>query len=655
MTDLLTQTPIDIHRERILTEVRRIKRLPSEAPQPQELEQLFNRAAFLSNKANHLARAIANEARKYFIPVHEESIDVRAAVRRKGDSEDGSQISFDLFKDATEAMQRMKKESEETVILSRSIEPASVLQKRIRKIRARVSLMTSFGSEPDDDELELLISQFLILYIAHTLMKPFESITEHLPLSQTLVPKTPGGPETEIAISLLIGIAMQLLIMGLNDDIMETYLDEAAGESYPLGWTAKDVIAQARNLEQSKLQQLAEKQAGLNDYELILAYSFDFLSRNIEPGYEMWTSYVDTVQLRYTAQSLWVHAPHYSVPHALNTARFSRKRRRNLAARQESLQRQRDDAYSDRVDLELQQAIANGLVPMAPSTYITRLDVLDQVDDNLNLIAQVLSSDFAVEIACCLGRVLGELDPKVLRVLRAFLDGLLRSYAFDLENVLGAIYSHLVSPDFAEIIALEACHQIDRIFDKLIEEVLGLFGDNIEPLLCCPLIGELISAILQSIVRLEAELEGAVRIFAGKLVQSLGIGSLNIKARHETAYDTRIIRKMILIIDSLIRAAESLDACSESGLFTDPLPQPIRDNIRLPTIKIDEDAKTNYFANAFPRELSNGKFLPALGEEIQNTLTSAVADSLERVAGKHTCNGGFSETTIKEALESFAS
>lgn len=634
--------PLDLEpvRDRVLTEISRVRSSLSTAPSPILMEEHFNKTSKVANKANALAEAISVAASKYFIPVDSNALDVVAAVKRKSaDSPDGLRISFDLFKDAVECMQRQRKATEEEIVLSARIEPASVLEKRIRKLRARISLEMS-GDEPDDDLLEMLVSQFILLFLAHELMRPFEELLAHLPLAQTWVEKSQGSSEVQILISTLIGLAIQLIIMQVNDDLMETYLAQAAGDSLPKGITTKDIISQARSLNQIRSIDLATQLSGINDYETILRYATDFLEKTTDPGYEMWTAYVDVVQMRYVAQSMWVYAPFYSVPHALY-AESKTIRRINRKV----------DNSSERNRLLVEKALLEGLFPMANASYLAREDVLDKLDDNLNLIAQVLSSDFVMEVACCLGRVLGKVPVGSLKAMRSLLYGLLRAYAFDLSNIMQAIYSHLISPNFQEIIALSAMHEIDKIFDKIVSKVLGLFDNQIEALLCCQLIGELIKGILDIIQRLESELKGAIKIFVNQLVQSLGIGSMPIQRRYEVQYDQRIIRKMIMIIDAIIRAAENMDACSKDSMS--PMDESLRSAIALPVIEINEDVRTNYFTTALPRELSSGKFLPNIGEKIESLLARAINNAEEGFEGKHSCYIGHDEEALKGAYKAF--
>lgn len=679
----MTASPFDplileAHRTRILEEIGRLQSEISNAPTAEEVEALFNRTAFVANKANILVKAIEEAADKYFIPVGGEELEVRAAVSRKSaDSKDGSKISFDLFKDAVKFCLQVKKDMEQNVVLSQQITTGSVLQRRIKKIRARASLLVQTGTEPDDNMLEMLLSQFITLWIAHELMKPFEAMTDHLQLAQTWVEKESGGSEAQIAMAILIGLAMQLLIMGLNDDAMEYYLDKAAGGKFPSGFTAKDLVAKARGLEPMQVHRYAELNAGLNDYEVILRYAFDFLGATIDPGYDMWTSYVDVINMRSVAQNMWVQAPHYSVSHAIVSQQFTKgkKNPRNWdkqpkgsrivafngghGAESSALDKGTFNIFdvnnsgSDLFEILFKSHIADSLVPMSPASFAARKQAIEGLNDNLDLIAQVLSSDFAIRVACCLGRFLGKLDPSVLKSIKALLEGLLRAYRFDFGQVLKSLLDSLVSPNFEEVLAMLAMQQIDEIFGKLIDKVVGLFGEDMLALQCCPLVGEMIDQVLSGILRLEAELKGAVKIFLGKLLESISTGKKNIELRFEQRYEERTIRKMILILDAVINAANAFEACGEENKLYSPLPDAIRADITLPTIRIDENEKTNYFTSALPRQLSNGKFLPELGKEIESLTTAAAANALGQFMDRHNCGGSFNEEAIEKAATAF--
>lgn len=678
----MTDRPLDplileTHRLRVLEEIDRIKTDISNAPSASEVEELFNKAAFVSNKANVLARAIEKVAEKYYIPVGEDDIEVMAAVSRKSADSDGSRISFDLFKDAIKFSLQVRKDTEETIVLSQQITTGSVLSRRIRKIRARASLLIQTGVEPDDNMLEMLLSQFITLWIAHELMKPFEAMTDHLQLAQTWVEKSAGSSEAQIAISILIGLAMQLLIMGLNDEAMEYYLDKAAGGRFPAGLTAKDLVVKARGLEPTQAQRFAELTAGLNDYEVILRYSFDFLGATIDPGYDMWTSYVDVINMRTVSQSMWVQAPHYSVSHAIVSQKFVDNKKNpkdwnklpkgekivafngGHGSEASALQNGTFNIFdvsnsgSDIFQALFKSHVANTLVPMSPISFAARKQALEGMDGNLDLIAQVLSSDFAIRVACCLGRFLGKLDPSILKSIKALLEGLLRSYRFDFGQILKSLLDMLISPNFEEVLAMLAMQQIDKIFGTIIEKILGLFGDDMAALRCCPFIGEMIDQVLSGIVRLESELKGAVKIFLGKMLESISIGKKNVQSRYEQKYEERTIRKIILILDAVIKAAEAFEACGDDNKLYSPIPDSIRTSISLPTIRIDDNEKTNYFTSTLPRQLENGKFLPELGKEIESLTTGAAANALNQATDRHNCGGSFNDEAIEKAATAF--
>ena len=638
--DPLTPHEILIHRDRILAEIARIRREPK-GPEVnfEQTEALFNKAARVSNKANVLLKRLAEVADKYFIPVHPEAQKVRGAVKRtSADSPDGLQISFDLFRDALESLQRQKKNMEPHVILSQSIEPDSVFSKKMRKIRAATRL-SSGGLDADDDYLEMLISQFCILYIAHYLMKPFNNLLDLLPLSQTLKAKEDDEVVyAEIVIQLLIGLAIQLIIFELNEQLMEKALEDTA--MIPKGMTAKEIIQRAKAAPKNKAQEMALAYKSLSDYEIILGYAFEFLAKTIEPGYEMWIAYADTVRVRGTAQSMWAYAPHYSPPHALRTLNLPR-----LASASHTLQ--------DNRDRELQRFLYNTLTPMSSMAYSTRSQALDKSDDVLNMIAQTLSADYAVGLACCLGAKMGKVNPKVLKYLKSVMEGIMRANAFDIRQSINALHDSLVHPNFEEIIANEAMHQVDKVFDKITKNLLGLFGKDWEPLVCCPLLGEMIQATLEMLVRLEAEMKGACSIFSGKVMEAIGVGGNDVTNRYEITHENRTLRKIIIILDSIIRAAESLDLCSQNWAGT-PVPEPLRYALALPTVRIEPDESKNYFSNALPRELSTGKLLPSVGEEITSLYGNALQTSIDRIQGAHPCGAPASTDNIDRAVAAMA-
>lgn len=628
---------IKLSRDRIVSELLRVRDIKNATPLPQEVESSFNRAASLSNKANHLANSLSESASSLYIPVHPSAVNVINAVKRKsGDSVDGLKISFDLFADAVEAMQRLKVELKTLIVVSSRNDPDQVLAKRVRKLRARINLNLK-SDDVDDNYIEMLISQFVILYLAHELMKPFEGILDHMPLSETWVEKQSGGSDTQILISVLIGLALQFIIMGLNDELMEDFLIRAGAVNLPGGLTAKGIIAEARKVEPTTAMGIAADQAALNDYETILRYSFQYIQKNYEKGFDIWIAYVDTVQIRNVAQSLWIDAPHYSVSHALSSQSFSHSKKRKRRSSQKD---------SDRNQLDFEEIIKNSLVPMSRQNYEIREGILEKIDQDLDLVAQVYSSEFAREIACCLAATLKELPVDTLRAVRGFLRAALKSLTFDINFMLNSIIGDLTSPNLEDILALEINRQIDRVFNKLVIKVLGLMGDNWKPLLCCPFLREIIEVILKQIRSLEAELKGAVNIMTDKLVFGASLGSLSIQKRTEIAYEAKILRKMIKIIDAVLDLSTDIHECGQEWLSSSKLETALTE-LDIPHIAINENIKDNYFTSALGRELTSGKFIPKLGDKIETLIIDPIQDSIEDLKGKHSCVEVSSDTIFK--------
>jgi len=86
-----------------------------------------------------------------------------------------------------------------------------------------------------------------------------------------------------------------------------------------------------------------------------------------------------------------------------------------------------------------------------------------------------------------------------------------------------------------------------------------------------------------------------------------------------------------MIVDAILAAAESMDACTENKDLFAPLPDAARLNIRLPSVTIDSDEKSNYFSTAVDRVTSSGKLIPALGEEIVSTTPDKLAEEFTRI------------------------
>ena len=608
-------------RDRLLEDIsRHIKAQPTSQ---ENVDALFSRAAFIANKSTYLMLAVKEVAEKYYIPVPDDYQEIQAALKRRTtDSEDGTKITFSMFSRCVDISFKQRLAIQDELTIQKLSMPGQTLSKKLCKLRKRIYIEASGGSVTDE-VLEDLAKQFIILFFANLLLTPLHAAMQDIPAFDVLTKDTNKDSSVGISITnMLIGLAVQFYIMQLNEEKMEEYLKLAAGERPDANLIDyKGIVAKAKQLKSSKEIGLLDMYLIDADYENILRYSIDYIAESIEPGYSFWLAYIDAQDIRYTAQNLWTYAPYYSVKHSVGN-QFVKKPKRL----------KQDLDIDD--ELAIKQNVIDSIVNMGNDTYSVFNEYLEESNTALDTIAQVLGSDFVQESIICLSAFLRKIPEDTLRLIKSILEALLRAYQFDIRELIKSILAKLTSPNIEELLTIALMAEIEKIMDKLKAKLLSLFGEDVEKFLCCPLLGELIARILQILNKIEAQLKGAIKIFLKGSLGSFGLSVNSSKKRHVATYDQRIIYKFVLIIDYVLSLNNYLDGDYE-------IPEETKRLLDLPKISLPDKIKEGYFLSAEAKELTNGKYLPKLGDSISSLTVDTVKDSFDNLMSGHTCAKGF--------------
>jgi hypothetical protein len=624
---------IELLRDRVLTDtVLKIDQQKNAALQ-QDLRSLFNKAAFVSNKANVLIDAIEKKASQYSIPVHPEADDVRAAVLRKSsDSPDGLRISFDLFRDAVDVLYRRKKVISEMILSEGLGDPYSILSKKIVRLRCRLTYPEETTGLTSKD-IAFMLSQFFILYLANQLLGVFKG-TDDAAFIGSL--SSTSGKENALGVisfQVLLSFVVQLIIFGINEALLAEWLDESAVVDTG-GLTGKQIIEAAKARKLEPIDKITQAYVGIDDYEKILNYAFDYLGRTTESGYEMWLGYVDAVDIRFSAQNLWTYAPVYSSPHAFEQAHkasLSRKRRKGSSS---------SDA-ENYFNLDVSDLIKTSMVGMNIDHFNEESTALDGFSKQLDTIAQTLGSTFSIEALCCLARFLVKIPKDKLQLLKAILLVALRSSADAYFLDLQALLSRMLNFAVFELLAREAIYQAEKFFDRIIERILGIFGDDIAILLCCPLIKDLVETLLRLIVDIENKLIDLIGQFARAITLNLN----GVNKRYLFLNDNRYVHQILKLIDQITKMLDDIRICQETPT-DDLIRQRINDHVQsmetIPSIEIESGAAEKYFSTADAKEGNFKRIIPALGQPI--SLEADMAETF-KIRADELAQGG------KEVLE----
>jgi len=589
MNDPFYEGPARFERERRVTEVPR-PGIPT-AIDVLSADEVFNDLAALANKARVLADASAEQAMKLSIPVHENSRQVRAAVRRKDQMvPDGSRITFDLFKDAIETVERRR----EALNLDALQDLTGTSLADHDQIRSTMSAVEN--DDVDPNLLPILLSEMMVLFVLGQVIKPY---TNQDIATATAAKLIPGTEEPSVIAQTIIGIIYQLLIMGIEEATVKLFLERAApGRDVDL------LIDQAKSQNPTEMQDLAQRHAGQADYDLILQYCFEYIAGTSEPGYEMWSAYHEARRIRHSAMMAWRNGPRYSPRQALRAQGMVEREIPEITADGNSP----EVVQRPSTDERLAEVVLDAIVP-ADVIYMCNLrDHTSRLNKSLNTIGQVVGSDFGQDVLCCLGRFLSTQDLQWLKQARQILHIFMGVQGANRRLDFGRLVAGFIR-FIDERIQEELVHWVNKIVFKVAEPLLDsltkIEQDEWDGLRACPLVTSLLEVVLNSINQIGDTLRN--------LVSGITVGwedqfGLSTQERWYVYNTRRKVQLMLETLDQVLGALESGFLCvgvegrvpeAEIMQFIDTLPT-------MPTVTISAEDLQAYFSDTEPIEVPDG-------------------------------------------------
>ena len=575
MLDPFYPGPRAPRRERRVSEVPPRGQRESGPSQQEVVDETFSDLARVANKASVLAEASAAVAAAFSIPVAAGAERVRAAVRRKDQgSADGSFITFDLFKDAFEALERRRNAVRLSDFEDLSGDPLAD-DRSIRLWMARTD-DPSLGQQ----QALMMVSGLMVLFTLNHMLGPYKGAD----VQQAVAAKVPPGTEVGPLVSqTLVGLAYQLLVAGLEDAIVEDFLRRSGAES-AFSLSIPDIMDRARAREPDEMQGLAGRAMGEGDYEMILEYAYGFLNRTHEPGYEAWLAYGDARAIRQEAMTRHRSAPLYSGRHAL---------RISLGGSSSAASTEAEDA--------LRNAILDSIVPADVEYMCALKDHANRLDGTLDVIGQVMASRYGQDALCCIGQFLAKQDlewiSRVRQILSIFLgvQGSIRQVDFN--RVVAGLVHFLDARIREELVDL-----IQKVVNKVADPVLDRLEneyseDDWDILFECPLLRDLVELLLHSIQMIGRSLTDIV---AGLSIEWEAQFGSPARDRWQVVHTRRKVRVLLDVLDQVVQALESGILCAgEDGAFDE---RSLRDFVEgLPNthaISIRPEDVTAYFSDS---------------------------------------------------------
>lgn len=549
MSDPFAGAPSDPQIERELLEPSAIKPAPTQVekdqkgPSDDQLKTLFDGYVYQINRATALLKAVTPEAQKLFVPVDIDAVAVREAVRRRDPGNDGSTITFDLYKDMIEFYIASGRKVSFEILgeLTGDIGTDAIKIKKYVKSGGK-GLSTL-------EEFLLYADKWLILFMLNRLMGQMQG-QEHRECTAAKNPQ--GTEEGPIAARESLAAAALQLILGLEDKYVLFATQMINGDNAP----PVDFIHKARATKVDDLSRAFIEAQGAQDHTLITNYADNYIARHAV-GYDAWLAYRDLKNLREDAAITYVHAREYSKDH-------------QLLMDYEYHGTHRDPGVGFFGRLAGVQVVTT---PMTATHYNALATKLIGLDVGTSAIAGVLTSGFGADVLCCLARFLGRQDIKRLKKIRHML-------AVSDSAMSGGLNSTMDPLSLMDYIAngliQQAVAYVERIFDQAVVDVQGWFlgkaTKDWEALYECPLIMDLIDYIMQAIRRLQSIIQNMLSKYLGNITTTYQ----GIFRRWGSMYDMRRSATILAVLDRIIASievcADFADQPGDGGDSTPPDP-----------------------------------------------------------------------------------
>ncbi len=587
----------------------------------EDVTALFNGFATQINRATALLGPVTKEAEKLSVPVDADAVQVRAAVRRRDQGSDGTQISFDLYKDMIEYTIKSGRGMSFEVLGDFSGDLQTDANKINRSIKSGGKGLSSW------EEFLLYADQWLILFLLNRLIDVFQC-QEH---KECTVAKEPFGTEDPALQSrYAIAINAMMTILGMRDQDI-TLAATMAGNA--LNIPPVDMLNKARRLEKTDLDRALVEYAGASDHLIITRYVENYVSRHPE-GYESWMAYTDLKRLREDAKVTYVYAKEYSADH-----------RMLLDYSYKSTHTQPGVGFFGK--------LAGVSVVMTGHHYQALTSKLAGIDLAITGMASTMTSQFGLDILCCLARFFGRQNLKTLKKIKALLQVMANGMNGNLGQVLNEPWG--VMDMVMNSVLQGAVTFVEDIFAKAVADVGGWMNlrspDQWEALAECPLILDLIDYIIQAVARLRNIMFNMINKYVG----NVNWRYQGMFRRWGTVYENRRLRTVLGILNRVIDAIET---CSDLGNGPgdgtdspppfDPGDDPTLGDVAPKRLDLPPEVVDQFFSNdtQFVQRGAGLRPFPPVNR------TFSTADDSESVKNfRELCHGILPESLLKAVLE----
>lgn len=582
-------------------------------------DEVFMNLAGVKSKADFLIDAINNNNRREFIPVYEDSDEVREAVSRKDpqNSPTGDKIYWDLFKRAIRDASHQFEGITLDVLDNLTGEPfadSRIINNNMKLwndpviSQIDVNVDTSSGRNISDIQsrirrevenngpslLERLLVQGGTLAFAFFLHKIMH--TEDAPDKAAVsAPKLPSGTEIgPMILQIAIGFAIQMLLNNLSEQDTRRIMNDAyvlpkeagVGMDYVVSQAAsivnrakssgrpQDVLANEKAMHASApFIEMALDRMGEGDYEIIRDYAIQWLSTHNEEGYDEWLAYIDLYDISSDIERSLDLAPQYSPvfrEHARKAGKTRigvpaiKKAKSHYASRNvvspPSLQVGTSSRYSyaDIVHGDNWDDYAQDMLGTIQKDLLDSLSFQACTYNRATnrLAAFMVANPFVADLVCCFVRFMGSVDPAILRSIRSLIALFANGISFDLGGFLSKLHKRTWG-DMQQNAAYELLGLIDEVFYRMINRILDWVDNIDERLLVCLPIDAMLNMSMAGIEKLKNQFKDLLLTLLDKIKTK----GYTFDKKISILTERKWARKLLKIIDAVIYALQSGKMC----------------------------------------------------------------------------------------------
>jgi len=341
-----------------------------------QVDEIFSQIKKDIELGNDLLNLFDEKCRATHIPVPEELQNIRAAVKRKDNTElDGARISFALFLTAIKKYEKIKLEY--SLMITDGITGNPELDAtRVTNLKIKVK------NGITEEDLLVFSSLWLLNYV----LNKYQGIFSFPDIAQIA---TAGDEQPGAAVAGAAKVVAATAFSAFVDAMFDTY-DATKAPSV----TSNSQVVNPEGL--SRTEELALKKIAENDYDIILDYAIKYIYSSNDQKYDPWISYLAVRRSRNSSIDMHSYYPVYSTSEFVSV---------NLG--EENDGGQQNENPDDYVRNDIKENFKRNFIPLVSTDAETMYTAISAKNRMIfNTAAQASAYKLTKDQVCCLMRIM---------------------------------------------------------------------------------------------------------------------------------------------------------------------------------------------------------------------------------------------------------